>query len=161
MLAYEVPTIQRTMKTWMEAGLLDLVAEKIMFVQGPRDKPTSDYAKWVAFLRGLAAQYGFSVITSLSNIRFRALFNLSDACSATHFLFMEEDWVVTAEGFAGTAAIKEHVFNELSSATELLSTGWSMASGSEVCATAEILIGPSILGIIIYQNGEAAGRGQS
>ena len=124
MLAYEGPkTIQRTMKTWMEAGLLDLVAEKIMFVQGPRDKPTSDYAKWVAFLRGLAAQYGFSVITSLSNIRFRALFNLSDACSATHFLFMEEDWVVTAEGFAGTAAIKEHVFNELSSATELLSTG--------------------------------------
>ena len=104
-------TISNSFRTWHESGLLVAVKERILFIQGPPRQ------SWNAKLESVARKYGFRTIVSQDNVVFDAIFQLNDACSATNFLFLEEDWAI-APGVR-----RADVTEQISNAVNLLGTG--------------------------------------
>ena len=62
--------IPNTIASWANAGILDAVAERIMYIQGP------PVPKWNAWLKELVVQYNFQVVEAQENTVFESLFVL-------------------------------------------------------------------------------------
>ena len=126
-------TLRNTLKSWSDAGLLRIVAEKLAFIQGPGNKATSpqharpaqkaSLASWVEWRDWVAAvvqQYSLKVLEPHPprNIMFMAIVQLAEACSGSSwFLFLEEDFMVSPLARAAS------VWRQLAAATAQLQTG--------------------------------------
>lgn len=84
MLTWNAPeTLENTLKSYKKSGILDSVAQKIIFIQA-NGTPERDIAK----------KYGFDILYSKENIGIQAAYRkLLDTAQSEFFLFCENDWM--------------------------------------------------------------------
>ena len=97
MLVNEGPyTLVATLGSWKSAGLLDVVAERKMFIQGPSHASDQAFPAWRSWASSVGTQHRFDVLPSPRvNIAFSANVHLADNCTAPWLLFMEEDFMIS------------------------------------------------------------------
>ena len=102
----------QSLNSWYENGLLNLVNERIIFLQNCAGCDRGSLASESVELRELLRRYNFTVIGTKSNIGFeKALYKLVQTATSRNLLFLEEDWQIKTDQLRGELQLAEQMLD--------------------------------------------------